>query len=124
MDFCESLVANEELMTPPGAEGSLSLSGIPPEVIAAMAELAADRDLTLKEIYSEAATALIDAVRNGKAPHWESTLGGSNRKTFWVHPEVAREIDDLRKSVNRSRSVVMLTALKSFLIANGRTVNF
>ena len=111
-------------MTPPGAEGSLSLSGIPPEIIAAMAELAAERDLTLKEIYSEAASALIDAVRQGEKPFWESTLSGSSRKTFWVHPEVARELDEFRKSVNRSRSVVMLAALKRFLISNGRSVDF
>jgi hypothetical protein len=117
MDFCETLVAvqAEDLMTPPGAEGSLSLSGIPPEIIAAMAELAAERDLTLKEIYSEAASALIDAVRQGEKPFWESTLSGSSRKTFWVHPEVARELDEFR---------IMLAALKRFLISNGRSVDF
>lgn len=111
-------------MSPPGAEGSFSLSGIPPEVIEAMKDLAADRGVTLKDIYSEAATNLLNAVKGGERPDYISTLGGSLRKTVWVHPEVAHEVDALIETINRSRSSFMLTAIKRFLVANGRSVVF
>lgn len=123
MEICESLTT-EGLMSPPGAEGSFSLSGIPPEVIEAMKDLAADRGVTLKDIYSEAATNLLTAVQGGERPDYISTLGGSLRKTVWVHPEVAHEVDAFIEAINRSRSSFMLTAIKRFLVANGRSVVF
>jgi hypothetical protein len=124
MEICESLTTDEELMSPPGAEGSFSLSGIPPEVVEAMRDLAADRGVTMKDIYSEAATGLLAAVRGGERYEYISTLGGSSRKTIWVHPEVAHEVDAFVESIRRSRSSFMLTAIKRFLIANERSVDF
>lgn len=120
---CEGLTT-EEFMSPPGAEGSFSLSGIPPEVIEAMKDLAADRGVTLKDIYSDAANGLLADLRRGQKPEYISTLGGSLRKTVWVNPEVASEVDTLLEKINRSRSSFMLTAIKRFLVANGRSVEF
>lgn len=108
---------------PQGAEGSFSLSGIPPEVLDAMADLAAERGVTLREIYTEVASNMVAAIRSGEKQSYISTLGGSTRKTIWVDPEVATEVDELRKGLNRSRSSFMLTAIKRFLIANGRSVD-
>src|SRR5688500_11453327 len=104
MEICESLTTETEDLSPPGAEGSFSLSGIPPEVVEAMKDLAADRGVTLKDIYSEAATSLLAAVTAGERPEYISTLGGSSRKTVWVHPEVAHEVDAFVEVINRSRS--------------------
>jgi|tagenome__1003787_1003787.scaffolds.fasta_scaffold18819084_1 hypothetical protein len=122
MEICETLTDGEFM--PQGAEGSFSLSGIPPEVVDAMAELAAERGITLREIYTEVATDMVAAVRRGEKQTYISTLGGSTRKTIWVDPEVAAEVDELRKELNRSRSSFMLTAIRRFLIANERSVDF
>lgn len=111
-------------MSPPGAEGSFSLSGLPAEIITMMQELAEERDCTLKALYTKAASDLLSAVKNGERIDYISTLGGSSRKTVWIDPDVAADLDALRKSVRRSRSSVMLTAIKRLLVTNGRTVEF
>src|SRR3954451_3694605 len=99
MEICETLTDGEFM--PQGAEGSFSLSGIPPEVVDAMAELAAERGITLREIYTEVATDMVAAVRRGEKQTYISTLGGSTRKTIWVEPDVANEVDELRRGLNR-----------------------
>ena len=122
MEVCESLTTGESIIMPPGAEDSFSLSGIPPDVVDEIAKIAAERGVTLREIYTEVAADMIAAVRRGERQSYISTLGGSTRKTIWVEPEVATEVDELRKGLNRSRSSFMLTAIKRFLLANGRSV--
>lgn len=108
---------------PQGAEGSLSLSGIPPEALTAMADIADDRGITLRDAYTEAARSFLEAVRRGEKYSYLSTQVGSSRKTIWIDPDVAAELDELRKELNRSRSSVMITAIKHYLLANGRSVD-
>lgn len=112
------------VMAPSGTEGSFSLSGIPPEAVDAIAELALERGKTLKELYTEIALDFLDAVKAGESPTLISTYRGSTRKTVWVDPEVGQQIDELCKSIGRTRSSVMLTAIQRFLIKNGQGTKF
>lgn len=111
-------------MPPQSSEGSLSLSGLPPEAVAAIAAIAGERGKTLKELYSDIASDFVAAIKAGEKPTYISTLRGSTRKTVWIDPDVADELDALCKSLGRTRSSVLLTAVQRFLVANGKTVEF
>lgn len=113
-------------MTPRTSEGSFSLSGLPDGVIKEMESIAEMRGTSLKHLYSEAAEDLIRAVDAGEisGDDWVDTIGGSTRKTIWVHPEVAAEVDALRRTLKRKRSSFMLTAIRRFLGREGRLEDF
>ena len=108
------------------SEGSFSLSGLPDGVIQEMEAIAAARRTSLKHLYSEAATDLMRAVRDGEigSDDWVDTISGSARKTVWVYPEIAAEVDALRARLRRKRSSFMLTAIRRFLQKEGRHGNF
>lgn len=113
-------------MTPSSSEGSFSLSGLPEEMIREMESMAATRETSLKHLYSEAAEDLISAIDAGEisGDDWVDTVGGSTRKTIWVYPEVAAEVDALRRTLKRKRSSFMLTAIRRFLGKEGRLEDF
>lgn len=108
------------------SEGSFSLSGLPGGVVQEMEAIAEARGVPLKHLYSEAAEDLIRAVDAGEisGDDWVDTIGGSTRKTIWVHPEVAAEVDALRRTLKRKRSSFMLTAIRRFLGREGRLEDF
>lgn len=113
-----------ETMTPSGTEGSFSLSGIPPEAVDAIADIANAQGKTLKDIYTEIALDFLDAIKTGEAPTLISTYRGSARKTVWIDPEVAEDIDKFCKSIGRTRSSVMLTAIQLFFDKHGQGSKF
>lgn len=106
--------------------GSFSLSGLPAEMVGQMENLAKERRMSLKHLYSEAAEDLMRAVNAGEisGDDWVDTIGGSSRKTIWVYPEVAVEVDVLRRTLKRKRSSFMLTAIRRFLGREGRLEDF
>ena len=123
MESAEFLTIGE-IMSPQPSEGSLSLSGLPPEAITAIEVMAGEQGKTLRDVYTDIAAEFIAAVKSGEKPTYISTLRGSTRKTIWIEPDVAEELNDLCKALGRTRSSVMLTAIKRFLETREKAPGF
>lgn len=123
MEACENLSVGVVMPAPP-TEGCLTLSGIPSEALTAIETLAAERGQTLKEIYSDIALSLIADIKAGEKPKFFSTYRGSVRKNVWVDIDVFLEVSQTAKQLGRSKSAFMLTAIESFMAANGKLADF
>lgn len=118
------ILTTETVMAAKSNEGSLTLSGVPPEAVKTIAHIAIERGMTQKELYSQIARDFVSAAKKGEQFTYISTLRGSTRKTIWVDPDIADEIDELCKSINRTRSSVIITAIHHYLSSIGRAQGF
>src|SRR5690242_4342308 len=87
-----------------------SVSGIEPEIWAALRKMANNSGVTYREVIEEAINDLISDVHEGRNITWiPPKLGGPY--PFQIHEKVREELRSLVKKMKYKQNVVLLTAI-------------